>query len=424
MLRQIIILKKNDFLYKRYFSNALSDSEIEDLSYKIWQILKRRIEKNTDHFDYFKFRVSYDVDIEKELIFLFITGLVDDYFSTIKPELALFKQEVFDKVNFNQIHDKLTQDQTDIINSIADPLHRKLKPKISIVGFSGVGKTTTKQLIKLDKIPTYHIPTITGDIATIKIGDLFFNLFDFAGQEQFRYLWKSFIKGSDGVLVITDSTLNNIEKSKFFIDLIEKEVPYARSAVIGNKQDLKGAMDIKDIEKELGLITYPMVANRNENRDRMIRILAEVLELSYESTPLIGTLMEKSPLLEQSIKINEAQIEENSLMNTEIKNESIKYEDNVMKKESSYVDQKEISSDKFDTHYSKKKQGLIEEIEKVNFEDRILGIIKVKKNVKIDYIQRFLKIEPDKIIGIIFDLIGKGEITGEFNQDDTEFYLK
>ncbi|MBY9007702.1 MAG: hypothetical protein KGD63_13205 [Candidatus Lokiarchaeota archaeon] len=305
MLRQIVILKKNDILYKRYFSNALTDSEIEDLSYKIWSLLRQRIEKKTNHFDYFKFRISYDVTIDSELIFIFITGLVDDYFRTIKPELSLFKQNTYDKINFDEINNNLTNDQIGKINSIADPLHKKLKPKIAVVGFSGVGKTTTKQLIKLDKIPSYHIPTITGDIAAIKIGELFFNLFDFAGQDQFQYLWKSFIKGSDAILLITDSTPQNIEKSKFFIDLIEKEIPYARAAVIGNKQDLKDAMNIKDIEKELGLITYPMVANRNENRERMIQIIAEVLDLSYESTPLIGSLMEKSLLLENSIKIKE-----------------------------------------------------------------------------------------------------------------------
>ena len=101
MLRQIIILKKNEILFKRYFSNALSDSEIEDLSYKIWNMAKKRIDKKMNHFDYFKFRVSYEVDLERDLIFMFITGLVDDYFRTIKPELTPFKQEFFNIINID-----------------------------------------------------------------------------------------------------------------------------------------------------------------------------------------------------------------------------------------------------------------------------------------------------------------------------------
>ena len=424
MLRQIVVLKKNHILFKRYFSNALIDSEIEDLSYKIWNMAKKRIDKKTNHFDYFKFRVSYEVDLERDLIFIFITGLVDDYFRTIKPELSAFKHGFLNIINIDTGKIDLTPEQLEDLNAIADPLHKKLSPKIAVVGFSGVGKTTIKQLIKLDKIPIYHIPTITGDIATIKIGELFFNLFDFAGQDQFRYLWKSFIKGSDAVLLITDSTQYNINKSKFFIDLIEKEIPYARSAVIGNKQDLKDAMDTKEIEQELGLITYPMVANRNENRERMIRIIAEILDLSYEATPLIGSLMEKSHLLEESIKKkkkknNEEEKEEYAVKSiTEIR-------DNLyIQKKNQIEEDEKISEDNVELHYSVKKKDLVKEIDELNFKDRILGIIKVKKNVKIDYIRRFLKIDHDTIVGFIFDLIGSGEINGEFNEDDTEFYLK
>ncbi|GAH20676.1 unnamed protein product, partial [marine sediment metagenome] len=70
------------------------------------------------------------------------------------------------------------------------------------------------------EIPLQHVPTISGDIATIKIGKLFFRLFDFAGQEQFKFLWKNFIKESDAVLIITDSTIRNVEKSRYFSGLV------------------------------------------------------------------------------------------------------------------------------------------------------------------------------------------------------------
>ena len=178
MLRQIIVLKKNDILYKRYFGNALNDSEIEELSFKIWNMVKKRIDKKVDHFDYFKYRISYDVDLETDLIFIFITGLVDDFFRVIKPELSGFKKSFFNMINTEISKIELSSFEIEQLNSIADPMHKKLKPKIAVVGFSGVGKTTIKKLIKLDEIPLQHVPTITGDIASIKIGELFFNLFD------------------------------------------------------------------------------------------------------------------------------------------------------------------------------------------------------------------------------------------------------
>ncbi len=420
MLRQIIVLKKNDILYRRYFGNALNNSEIEDLSFKIWSTVKKRIDKKTDHFDYFKYRISYDVDLDSGLIFIFITGLVDDYFRVIKPHLSGFKKLFSDMINIEKSKIELSLIEIEHLNSIADPLHKKLKPKIAVVGFSGVGKTTIKKLIKLDEIPLQHVPTITGDIATIKLGKLFFNLFDFAGQDEFKFMWKSFIKGSDAVLLITDSTPYNINKSKFFIDLMEKEVPYARSAVIGNKQDLKEAMDIKEIEKELGLITYPMIANRAENRERMIQILAEILDLSIEATPIIGSLMDKSPLLEETIKIKQVQKVEESGTNisSEISRES------PLQLEIQPELQIEQPNENVDIHFTTKKQELMKEIEDVNIKDRLLGIIRAKKKVKIDYIERFLKTTPDKIVGLIFELIGSSEIIGEFNEDDSEFTLK
>jgi len=188
----------------------------------------------------------------------------------------------------------------EIINPVVDSIHRNLKPKISLVGFSGVGKTTITKLIKAEEIPLEHIPTITGDVATIKIGKLSFYLWDFAGQEQFSFLWNKFIKGSDAVLLITNSTLENIEKCKFFLELIKEEAPYAHSAVIGNKQDLPGAVGVERIEQILGVKTYSMIAIEPGNRKKMIQIIADILEMSAEISPLLKPLIERDELMNQA----------------------------------------------------------------------------------------------------------------------------
>jgi GTPase SAR1 family protein len=145
-----------------------------------------------------------------------------------------------------------------------------------------------------------HIPTITGDIATIKIGKLHFHLWDFAGQEQFSYLWNNFIKGSDAVLLVTDSTLENVEKSKFFLELIKEQAPHAHTAVIGNKQDLEDAINPSQIEKVLGLKSYSMIAKDRGNRDKMIQIIADILDMSAEVSPLLKPLLERDKLTEDA----------------------------------------------------------------------------------------------------------------------------
>ncbi|MFX1569676.1 MAG: ADP-ribosylation factor-like protein [Promethearchaeota archaeon] len=253
-----------------------------------------------NYHDYYKFRVSYITNKENNLIFLFVTSLTDK-FENIKKELEKCQDE------FLNLFEDILQHRFDaktfeVFDPTIDSIHRNLRPKISLVGFSGVGKTTITKLIKADEIPMQHIPTITGDIATIKIGKLHFHLWDFAGQEQFSYLWNNFIKGSDAVLLITDSTLENIEKSKYFLELINEQAPNAQSAVIGNKQDLNGALNPVQIENILGLKAYSMIALEPKNRDKMIQIIADILEMSAEVSPLLKPLLERDKLTEEAVK--------------------------------------------------------------------------------------------------------------------------
>jgi len=268
-----------------------------------------------DYHDYYKYRMSYITEKDLNLIFLFVTGLTDS-FDSIKKELIKCKKEFLNLFE-DILRHKYDSKTFEVFDPTIDSIHRNLRPKISLVGFSGVGKTTITRLIKAEEIPMQHVPTITGDIATIKIGKLYFHLWDFAGQEQFSYLWNNFIKGSDAVLLITDSSLENIEKSKFFLELIKEQAGHAHVAVIGNKQDLKDSMKPEQIEKILGLKTYSMIAKEAKNRDKMIQIIADILEMSAEISPLLKPLLERDTLIEDATKC---------LENTEFQNAATLFE--------------------------------------------------------------------------------------------------
>ncbi len=260
--------------------------------------------KNVEYHDYYKYRISYITEKDLELMFLFVTGLTDN-FENIKKELIKCKKEFLNLFE-DILQHKFDAKTFEIFDPTIDSIHRNLRPKISLVGFSGVGKTTITRLIKAEEIPMEHIPTITGDIATIKIGKLHFHLWDFAGQEQFSYLWNNFIKGSDAVLLITDSTLENIEKSKFFLELIKEQAAQAHTSVIGNKQDLDDALKPEQIEKILGLKTYSMVAKDSGNRNKMITIIADILEMNAEVSPLLKPLLERDNYIEEAVKALES----------------------------------------------------------------------------------------------------------------------
>lgn len=296
----MFIYRGNELLYYRHFGKALKQEALDLLVEDIINEALIRSESKIDFHDYYKFRVSYIIEKEANLIFLFVTSLTDK-FENIKKELVKCK------IEFLNLFEDILQHRFDaktfeVFDPTIDSIHRNLRPKISLVGFSGVGKTTITRLIKADEIPMQHIPTITGDIATIRIGKLHFHLWDFAGQEQFSYLWNNFIKGSDAVLLITDSTLENVEKSKYFLELIKEQAPNAQSSVIGNKQDLKAAMNPVQIENILGLKAYSMIALDPKNRDKMVQIIADVLEMSAEVSPLLKPLLERDKLTEEAVK--------------------------------------------------------------------------------------------------------------------------
>jgi small GTP-binding protein len=100
-------------------------------------------------------------------------------------------------------------------------------------------------------------------------------IWDFAGQERFRKLWKFYFKGADIVFLLTDSTLRNILISKEMYRTIRQDAPNIPIVVIANKQDLPNALDPSIIARIIGAETYPMVAIDLAYRDDILRILLD-----------------------------------------------------------------------------------------------------------------------------------------------------
>jgi len=295
MLRQVYILKGGNIIYQRDFGKALTFENFQSIYHEIETEVSRGLLDDFGNTHFFKHRLIYTVDSELDLIFIFIIGFNDDI-ETVKRELKKLKTEFL--ISFGDILDNLDLSLLEIFDPLIVSIHKKIKTKISLVGFSGVGKTTITRLISAEEIPATHIPTITGKISTIKIGNLVFHLWDFAGQEQFSYLWSDFIFGSDAVLLITDSSLENIEKSRYFVELIKEQTPNAYAAAIANKQDLENALSVEKIEQILGIKAYPMIAIESDNRDKMIQIVAGILDMNTEVSPLLKPIFERDKLIQ------------------------------------------------------------------------------------------------------------------------------
>jgi small GTP-binding protein len=128
--------------------------------------------------------------------------------------------------------------------------------KVALVGFGGVGKSTIFGLIQGHDVPVKFIQTTPVIYKRLdnKIAETEVIICDYTGQERFTSSWPTLLKGTHVILLVTDSTVENVlETKRMFINMIKKNRPDAIIVIIGNKQDLPKAMGIPLLKKMLAM---------------------------------------------------------------------------------------------------------------------------------------------------------------------------
>ena len=147
------------------------------------------------------------------------------------------------------------------------------KSKICFLGEGGVGKTSLVSLLQGKKIEKERIPTVGLEVDDSTLNEKKCSIWDLGGQERFRFMWQDFLKGTGLTVLVTDSTEDNVQKTKEIYERFSRFIG-SKIIVIANKQDLPGALNANTVKNKLGGIkTYEMSAIRKELRDRLRQIL-------------------------------------------------------------------------------------------------------------------------------------------------------
>ena len=154
--------------------------------------------------------------------------------------------------------------------------------KVSIMGLPGVGKSTLVKMLTNQKIPRNYVPTVALGFGDAQIGEYKVSLWDLGGQDQFRFMWDSFLPVSNTILLVTDSTRAGVQKTK---ELVNKYSNFngSKLMVIANKQDLPNTLSPELCEKFLSsekriIKTYDMIAIEPMYREKILAIIKEAIK--------------------------------------------------------------------------------------------------------------------------------------------------
>jgi small GTP-binding protein len=196
------------------------------------------------------------------------------------PEVIQVKSiDAADK-SLEEISDRVLTKQVDVIESPSGkhPSAGEDESKIikmTLAGYGAVGKTTIFKLLKGVAAPAAYFPTIGANVdrEDILIKNMRIRVWDLAGQEQYHRTWPIFLRNSKLVLLVTDSSKVNVERSKNLINLVKTIEPKAFIIGIANKQDLPDRISPHETEAILGVKSYGLVAIDTSYRDKIVDVI-------------------------------------------------------------------------------------------------------------------------------------------------------
>ncbi len=273
MIRGVYVLgEQGNMIYSKEYAKSDSKASMVEFLVNLTHFLKTvDLEDKTEHMNAAIARIFYAQ--RNNFTFIFVADKADDANQIEEKMSELVESFMRDYANL-AIANQSLDGFDDKVDEIAVTM-----VKVAILGFAGVGKTTTLHLLRGETIPLVHDPTIGVSIKKLpdEINNANIVLWDLAGQSRFSILWAKMIANAQVVIIVTDSTLENVLRSKKLVTLVKDEVPDAKVIGIANKQDLPTALTPERVGQILGIPTYELVAIDISYRDRLIQIIRRAI---------------------------------------------------------------------------------------------------------------------------------------------------
>ncbi|MFX1311363.1 MAG: hypothetical protein ACFFHD_01960 [Promethearchaeota archaeon] len=134
MLRQVYIFKNDLIIYSLQYAKVLNEANFKYLVPDLIRDAFSSFRNDIIAFNYHKYKIIFTIEFDLNLIFIFISDLSDDS-NRLQTELLKLKKE-FSNLFGESIEKVQDYSVLDVLHSFIDSIHRNLKPKISLVGFS------------------------------------------------------------------------------------------------------------------------------------------------------------------------------------------------------------------------------------------------------------------------------------------------
>ena len=187
------------------------------------------------------------------------------------------------------MENKITKSWWDRLIDWLRSLFFKKELQITILGLQNAGKSTFVNVLATGQFEDDQIPTIGFNFRELTKGKVNFKMWDLGGQPRFRDSWEKYCRSSSYIVFVVDSAdQGNFEMSKIQLQQLLQwpSVAGVPLLVLGNKNDLNGALDEKGIIevmelnsiKDRDVACYSISCKNMNNIDNVLKWLGNLKE--------------------------------------------------------------------------------------------------------------------------------------------------